>query len=327
MRIFSILTVFLSSLLLLAPESQAAITIKLAHANVPAHPMGQCFELFKKDLEERSNGEFEVQIYDSAKYGNVDAIVQGLQLGILQMATDAPNNLSIFDPKLMLFDMPYLIPNYESADLVTDGPIGQELAKSLEDNNILGLGYIDIGFRNIFSNRPVRNLEDAKGLKIRATHSKAHISLLNKLGMSPTPIVWSEVFTALQQGTVDGIDIDLNLAYFNNFHETVKFVTRTKSFYSGHLVMASKIFWNQLNDQQRKWIEESLAVAQKFERETIRNNEAMILEEMKKLGVEVIELSPEEQSRWQAIGAEIVEEYKDIVTPEAIEQIRATVKP
>ena len=99
------------------------------------------------------------------------------------------------------------------------------MAKSLEKQGIIGLGYIDIGYKHIFSNRPVRSLEDAKDLKIRSTHSKAHIAVLQALGMNPTPIAWGEVYTTLQQGTVDGIDIDLNLAYFNKFHEITKYVT------------------------------------------------------------------------------------------------------
>jgi len=187
-------------------------TIKLAHPNVPQHPMGEGYELFKKDLEERSGGVFKVDIYDSSKYGNFDAVVQGLQMNMLQMGSDATNNLSVFNPQMMFLDMPFIVPSYEASDLITDGPIGTRLAESLEKNGILGLGYIEIGFRQIFSSRPIRSLEDAKGLKIRATHSKAHIEILKSLGMNPTPVAWGEVYTALQQKTVDAIDIDLNLA-------------------------------------------------------------------------------------------------------------------
>lgn len=126
------------------------IIIKLAHPNVPQHPMGEGYELFKADLEKRSNNIFRVDIYDSSKYGNFDAVVQGLQMGVLQMGSDACNNLSVFNPQLMFLDMPFIIPTYEAADLITDGPIGKRLAGTLEKNNILGLGYIDIGFRQVF---------------------------------------------------------------------------------------------------------------------------------------------------------------------------------
>ena len=321
-RVLSLACLLLS---LVVSTGEAATVIKVAHPNVPAHPEGQAFELFKADLEKRSNGHFKVEIYDSSKYGNFDAVLQGLQMGVLQIGADAPNNFSVFNPKQMLFDMPWIIPDYESSDLITDGPLGQELAQSLQKNNVTGLGYIEIGFRNIFSSKPVRTLEDAKGLKIRATASKAHIGILKSLGMNPTPVAWGEVYTALQQKTVDAVDIDLNLGYFNKFHEITKYVTMSNSFYSPHLVLASNFFWNKLNDQEKTWIKESFAVMQKFERETIRKNEAMIKEEIKKAGGEIIELTPEERQRWVEATKNIYKEFSYAVPAEVITEIKDTI--
>ncbi len=308
-----------------SPVAAKEIVIKLAHPNVPQHPMGEGYELFKADLEKRSGGVFRVDIYDSSKYGNFDAVVQGLQMGVLQMGSDACNNFSVFNPQLMFLDMPFIIPSYEAADRITDGPIGKKLASALEKNGILGLGYIDIGFRQVFSSRPIRKLEDAKGLKIRATHSKAHIAILKALGMNPTPVAWGEVYTALQQKTVDAIDIDLNLAWFNKFPEITKYVTLTRSFYSGHLVLVSKPFWEKLEPQERTWINESFAVMQKFERNKIRSNESMIIQKIKETGGEVIELSSEERARWIKATEDVAPSFAYAVPPELIEEMRKTV--
>lgn len=325
MRLIRVLLALVLFLAFTVNGSHAAITIKLAHPNVPAHPMGQGYELFKSDLEKRSGGQFKVQIYDSSKFGNFDAVVQGIRMGVLQMGSDGVGNFSVFNPKLMMFDMPFLITNYEESDLITDGPLGQELAKSLENNNIMGLGYIEIGFKNIFSNRPVRSLEDAKNLKIRSTHSKAHIGLLQSLGMNATPVAWGEVYTALQQKTVDGIDIDLNLAYFNKFPEIAKYVTMTRSVYSPHLVMISKSFYTKLTDQQKAWIHESFAVMQKFERAEIRKNEAVIIKKIQEMGGEVIELTPEERNRWIEASKGVFEQFSTAVPPKTVQEIRDTV--
>lgn len=303
----------------------APTVIKLAHPNVAAHPMGQGYEFFKKDLEERSKGAFKVEIYDSSKFGNFDAVVQGLQMGVLQMGSDACNNLSVFNPKLMMFDMPFLINSYEEADLITDGPLGQELAKSLEKNKIIGLGYIDIGLRNIFSSRPVRNLEDAKNLKIRATYSKAHLAILGALNMNPTPVAWGEVYTALQQKTVDAVDIDLNLGYFNKFNEITKYITLTRSFYSPHLVLVSKPFFEKQSAEKQQWIRESFLVMQKFERDLIRSNEAMIIAKIKENGGEVIELSPEERARWIKATENVAPQFAKAVPASIIEEIKKTI--
>ena len=183
--------------------------IKLAHPNVPQHPMGQAFIKFKELIEERSNGEFRVDIFDSSKFGNFDSVVQGLQLNMLQMGSASTPNLSPFSNEFLIFDLPFLFPDYPSTDLITDGPIGMNSTKALEKSGIIGLGYIEIGFSNLWnSKRAIVTLEDAKGLKIRSTPSKAHIATLKALGINPTPISWGEVYTAMQQGTVDGIDID-----------------------------------------------------------------------------------------------------------------------
>ncbi len=318
--------VFFGSGLISEVNASNKIVIKIAHPNVPQHPMGQGYELFKTDLEERSGGVFSVDIYDSSKYGNFDAVVQGIQMGILQMGSDATNNLSVFNPQLMFLDMPFIVPSYEASDLITDGPIGQRLAESLDKNGILGLGYIEIGFRQIFSSRPIRSLEDARGLRIRATHSRAHIEILRSLGMNPTPVAWGEVYTALQQGTVDAIDIDLNLAWFNNFPEITKYVTLTRSFYSPHLVMFSKVFFEKLTSEQQNWIQESFLVMQKFQRETIRSNEAMIIEKIQAGGGEIIELSAEERQRWIDATSGVAPQFAKEVPPELIDEMKKTIE-
>lgn len=306
--------------------ANAETVIKLAHPNVPEHPMGQAFEYFKKLVEERSNGEFRVDIYDSSKFGNFDSVVQGLQIGLLQMGSASIPNLSPFSKDFLIFDMPFLFPNYEATDLITDGPIGEKAAQALSDTGIMGLGYIEIGFRHIFNNqRPIETLEDAKGLKIRSTPSKAHITTLNSLGTNPTPVAWSEVYTALQQKTVDGIDIDLNLAWFNNFHEVNKNLTLVGSTYSPHLVMISKIFYEGLTPDQQDMINEAFNEMKLYERQLIRENEKTIIEKMKEKGVTVIELSDDERARWVAAVQAVYDEFEEQIGTDLIERTRQTI--
>lgn len=305
-----------------AINAEAATTIKIAHPNVPIHPEAQAFELFKKELEKRSNGEFKVVIYDSSKYGNHDAVLQGLTMGVLQMGADSPANFSVFSEKLITFDLPFLFSSYEHADKIINGKIGAELGQTLEKNGVTCLGYFEIGFRQIFSNRPIRSLEDAKDLKIRATAAKTHLAFLQSVGMNPTPIAWGEVYTTLQQKTVDGVDIDLNLGYFNKFHETTPYVTLTNSVYCPHLVLINTKFWNKLTDQERQWIKESFDVAKAFNIKTNRENEAKIIEKMKSEGVEVIELTPEERQRWIDASKGVYDKFKDTVDMEKVTEIQ-----
>lgn len=214
--------------------------------------MGQGFEKFKELVETRSKGGMRVDIYDSSKFGNFDSVVQGLQYNMLQMGSASTPNLAPFSDEFLIFDLPFLFPDYESTDKITDGPIGRNATKALEKSGIIGLGYIEIGFRNLWNNqKAIVSLEDAKGLKIRSTPSKAHIATLKALGMNPTPVAWGEVYTALQQKTVDGIDIDLKLAWYNNFPEVNNNMTIVNSLYSPHLVMISKRFLESLTPEQK----------------------------------------------------------------------------
>lgn len=304
----------------------ADVEIKLAHPNVPDHPMGQGFEYFKELVEERSNGEIEVTIFDSSKFGNFDSVVQGLQSGLLQMGSASTPNLAPFSKDFLIFDMPFLIPSYEAADLITDGEIGQNAARALEPTGILGMGYIEIGFRHNFnSTKSVETLADMEGMKIRSTPSKAHIATLQSLGANPTPIAWSEVYTALQQQTVDGIDIDLNLAWANNFHEVTDNLTLVGSLYSPHLVMASQIWWMGLSPEHQELIETAFAEMQDFQRTKIRENEADILTKLADEGMTVVELSPEDRERFREASQSVIAEFESEIGADLIEKARTTI--
>ena len=314
------------SISLSAASAAGPIVIKLAHPNVPQHPMGQAFIKFKELLEERSKGEFRVDIFDSSKFGNFDAVVQGLQLNMLQMGSDSTPNLSPFSDEFLIFDLPFLFTDYPSTDLITDGPIGMNAAKALEKSGIIGLGYIEIGFRNLWNNnRAVAKLEDAKGLKIRSTPSKAHIATLKALGMNPTPISWGEVYTAMQQKTVDGIDIDLNLAWYNNFPEVNKHVTIVNSLYSPHLMMISKKFYESLTPEQQVLIAETFEEMKLYERKLIREGEQKILAQLKDKGVTVTVLTPEERTRWAEATTGVYAEFGDRIGKDLVKQAKATI--
>jgi len=325
--IFTLIAAISMVAMLAIPVAFSAPTvIKIAHPNVPQHPMGQCFEKFKELVEQRSDGRFRVDIYDSSKFGNFDSVVQGLQYNMLQMGSASTPNLSPFSDSFLIYDLPFLFPNYESTDLITDGPIGMGAAKALESSGIIGLGYIEIGFRNIWNNqKTINTMADAKGLKIRSTPSKAHIATLKALGMNPTPISWGEVYTALQQKTVDGIDIDLNLAWFNNFPEVNNNLTIVNSLYSPHLVMMSKKFMDGLSAEDKKMILDTFQEVKLYERKLIRDGEKEIMAKLADKGVSVTVLSDEERAKWAEATASVYEQFEDRIGKDLIEQVRATV--
>ena len=314
-RLLAVLCVFTLALCGV-PGAQAAKTIKIAYTNIPEHPQGVAFAKFKERLEAQSNGRFKVDLIDSGKYGNPDSIVKGLQMGVLQIGAESTSNFSVFDQRLMLFDMPYLFPSYEAADLILDGDVGKELSKSLEKNGCINMGYMELGFRQLFSSKPVKSLEDAKGLKVRATPSKAHIAILRSLGMNPTPMAWGEV---------DAIDVDINLGWFWRFYEVTKYMTLSRHFYTPHMVLVSKRFWSSLNAEDQKMISDIMTQCIKEQRQLSRQNEVEFLERMQKeCGMTVLDLTEQERERWIRSSKDVPAEFKDMIPPALIEQVLAT---
>ena len=300
----------------------AATTIKVA-INVPSeHHLAQAQQWFKKQIEDRTNGAFKVECIDSFKFGNHEALVQGLQMGVLAMIFETTSLLSVYSPTLMLFDLPYLIPSWEAADLIIDGPVGAKMAKDLERLGLVPMGYVENGFRQIISSRPVRKLEDNKGLKIRSTPSKIHIASLKSIQANPTPLAWPEVTTALQQKTVDGVDIDVNMGWYFRFVDYAKFITMSRHIYTPLNVVYSKKFWDALTPEHKKIFEEVTAAMIKEQRKVVRQGEVTFRERMiKEMGVEFIDLSPEELARWAEKACDVGMEFKNTVPLPAAQEI------
>ena len=177
------------SLLLPAAHAQAAPTVvKIALTQPTGHPTTDLIRgQFKKTIEEKTNGRFRIDVFDNYSFGNFEAVVQGLQFGMLQFAQESPSNLSIYDPKLMIFDLPYLMPDYDAVNILLDGKVGKELSRSLEKIGIKGMGWIALGTRFYWMNKPFHTMAEAKSMKIRATASKVHISMTKAFGMNPPP--------------------------------------------------------------------------------------------------------------------------------------------
>lgn len=148
------------SLLLPAAHAQAAPTVvKIALTQPTGHPTTDLIRgQFKKTIEEKTNGRFRIDVFDNYSFGNFEAVVQGLQFGMLQFAQESPSNLSIYDPKLMIFDLPYLMPDYDAVNILLDGKVGKELSRSLEKIGIKGMGWIALGTRFYWMNKPFHTM-------------------------------------------------------------------------------------------------------------------------------------------------------------------------
>jgi tripartite ATP-independent transporter DctP family solute receptor len=267
----------------------AALKIKLGVVTKPGSAQNIVAEKFKELIEKRSGGNIEVKIYHSASLGNETEILQQIQMNSIQMGVITSGPFDTFDPIARVIDYPFLFKDYSQVDRILDGPLGQEILKSLEGVEFKGLCFSENGFRNLTnSKRPVKRPDDVKGLKIRVMASALHRSIWQTLGANPTPMPWP-IYTELEQAVIDGQENPLWVIEVYKFYEIQKYMTLTRHVYSSHISVASLRWWNTLDPQTQNMIQKTIYEAAVFQRQDNRSQNARRLVFLKAKGMQVEE--------------------------------------
>jgi len=274
-----------------ATMASAAMKIKLAVVTKPGSAQNIVADKFKELVEERSNGEMKVKIFHSASLGNETEILQQIQMGTVEMAVITAGPFDTFDPIVRVVNYPFLFKDNDQADLILDGPLGQEIFKSLETSGFKGLHFSENGFRNLTnSKKPVKDPEDIKGLKIRVMASALHKTIWQTLGANPTPMPWP-IYTELEQGVIDGQENPLWVMEVYKFYEIQKYMTLTRHVYSSHIDVAGLKWWNSLSADKQTLIAGAIKDAALFQRADNRAKDAGRLAMLGEKGM-VIEKNP-----------------------------------
>jgi TRAP-type transport system periplasmic protein len=325
----------LATAVLMPGLAQAEIkdrTFRFAFQNAAEHPQGQGAKKFADLVEQKSGGKMKVRLFPSGQLGGDLPTVSALQGGTIDVTVLNAGLLVGQVKEFGLFDLPFLFESGKEADAVVDGPFGQKLAETLPAKNLVPLGYWELGFRNLTnSRRPVTKLEDIQGLKVRVVQSPLYIELFNTLGANAVPLPFPELYTALEQKTVDGQENPVTLINTSKFYEVQKHLTLTRHTYNPQMVIFSKRVWDRLDADEKKLIEEAAQEAKVFQREFSREQEGKALEAVKAGGMQVVELSPAEVARIrdkvQPVGKKFSEGVNEATLKElnaAIEKARAT---
>lgn len=249
-------------------EAQKPITLKAGIVIDQNHPYYFGIDKFREIVKEKTNGRIDVQIYHSSQLGSERDLIEGLGMGSVDLAAVSSAPVSSFVPKIAVFDLPYLFASREQAYKVMDGPIGQQFFEDLKNNKIVGLAYFENGFRNITnSKRPIEKPEDLKGIKIRVMESPVPIATFNAVGANATPMAWGEVFTALQQGTIDGQENPLPVIYTQKLFEVQEYLSLTEHFYAPALFLMSESTYSKLSAEEQKIVMEAAKEAAEYERQ------------------------------------------------------------
>ena len=303
------------------PAMAADITFKLGHIAVPSHPYGQGADKFAELVKEKSGGKIEVKVFPSSQLGGQKDLIEGLVFGAVDMALVGTAVLGQFQPQISLFDLPFLFEDRQHAYKSLDS-VGMELGKKLEVRGIKLLGYMENGIRHMTNNtRPINSPADLADLKMRVMTNKIFVEMMKSLGASPTPMAFSELYSAMQQGTVDGQENPSAHIFTKRFYEVQKYASKTAHAYSPEPLVVSMISWSKLNAEQKKIVEEAAQEAITWQRQISEEQDNKYWDQIKATGkMDVIEV---DRSKFSEATAPVITMFAKTVGQENIDKINA----
>lgn len=280
----SIVVMFLLSL----TGAAFALEIKFAHVVNEKDAFHVAAEKFKEIMEKNSNGEITVTIYPNAKLGDERTLLERMKMGIVDSAIITTGPIINFVPSYGVIDLPFLFRDPDHAYKVLDGSIGQKLLAEVESQGWKGLAFGERGFRNLTnSKRKVVTPEDIKGLKIRVMQNPVYVDSFRALGANAVPMAWTEVLTALQQGTVDGQENPLNVIVAFKLYEMQKYLSISRHAYAPAAILMSMKMWQKLTPAQQALAKNAAQGAAEFERDWNNKMEAGWLKDLESKGMVV----------------------------------------
>ena len=323
MKFKSLLLIILMVTMSMASE----YIIKFAYVVSPNTPKGKAASYFAKRVEELSHGKIKVYLYPNAQLGNDKVILRKMKFNDVQMAAPSFAKFTELVPQFGLFDLPFLFKDENHLHKVLDGKVGEKLKELIAKKGYKALAYWDNGFKELTdSKRPLIKPEDCKGLKFRVMGSQVLIAQFKVLGSIPVVLPFNEVYSALQQGVVDGEENTISNIYTKKFYEVQKYMTITNHGYLGYVVVISKKFWDKLPSYLKKIILKAMKETTSKERIWAKelNNEQFqkIKEYAKKTGkFEIDYLTPKQKALWVKKLKTIYPQFYPIIGKDLIEEV------
>ena len=306
----------LAGALLAGTALAADTTLKLGHLANEENTWHKAAVKFGEELSALTEGRIEVQVFPNESLGKEIDLINGMQLGTADM-TITGESLQNWAPLAAMLAVPYAYESIEEMDTVAAGEIGDRIEQQIvEKAQIRPIGYFARGPRHLTSNRPIKTPDDLNGLRMRVPNVPLFVAVWSALGAQPTPMAFSEVFTSLQNGTIEAQENPLALIQAASFHEVQDYVNLTEHVHSWIYLTISELTWNNLSPEDQEAVLEAARRAQEYERELFVEEEQKLVEELKAAGMEFVEVDKE------AFAAKA----KDAVLANVNEEIRPTVE-
>jgi tripartite ATP-independent transporter DctP family solute receptor len=302
-------------------DATAQTTLRINIAIAQNSHYGVAIDTFAREVEKRTGGRYKVQTFYSGALGAERESVEGVQLGTLDLTLTSTGPLPNFVPDVAILDIPFLFRDYAHARAVLDGPIGQELLTKFPPKGMIGLAWAENGFRHMTnSKRPVNQPEDLKGLKMRTMENPIHIEAYRQFGILPTPMAFTEVFTALQQGTVDGQENPLSVITSAKLDQVQKYLSLTGHVYSPAIFLMNKAQWDKLSEADRQAFVDAAKEGIKANRARVDEDERRAVADLRGKGMNVVENL--DKARFQAALAPVYADFGKRFGQENIDRIR-----
>jgi tripartite ATP-independent transporter DctP family solute receptor len=278
-------------------------TIKFGHLNNVGHPTSLGTQRFAELVATKSGGKLKVQEFPASALGSDMQQQSALQGGIQEMVAPSTTSLVGIVKEFGLIDFPFSVSSFAQADALLDGPFGKALLAKLPEKGLIGLGYWDLGFRNVTNSKhPITKPEDMEGLKLRVIPNPVFIQTFQALKANPVPMAFGELYGALESKAVDGQENPYAVILSNKFNEVQKYVSATNHVYASLIVLVSKKFWDKLSVTEQKILNDAAVEAQAYQRQVSRSAAQSAVAELQSKGMQYNELSKAEQARMSQIA-------------------------
>jgi len=288
-RLLKIVLSTIIILLMISCDSDSSIKhLKIGHGLDRTHPVHLAMEFLAERVYEKSNGKIEINVYPSQQLGTERECLELLQIGSLAMTKVSASVLEGFAPNFKVFSLPYIFRSDEHKFAFFESDLGMELLRSPKEFWLRGLCYYDAGSRSFYTiNKPILSPDDLTGLKIRTQESPTSVKLVNSFGGSATPISWGELYTALQQGVVDGAENNPPSFYLSRHYEVCKYYSLNEHTSVPDVLLISTIIWDDLSEEEQEWLEDAAMESYDYQKKLWQKATVEALEKVKEAGVEI----------------------------------------
>ncbi|MDW7673582.1 MAG: TRAP transporter substrate-binding protein [Bacillota bacterium] len=294
--------------------------LKAGHTLAPDHPYNDGMLKFAELVEQKTNGQIKIDVYPAAQLGSEREAIEGVQMGTIDITLVSTAPLAGFSDAFLALDLPFIFKDRTHAYKVLDGEIGQDMLSKLDGTGLIGINFWENGFRNLTNGeRPVVVPEDAKGLKVRTMENQIHMDSFRAIGADPTPMAFGELFTALQQKTVDGQENPLPIIWTSKFFEVQEHLALTGHFYAAVPLLINEKLFNSFSPEVQQAILEAAEEARDFERNIIKEMDESLLGDLKEAGMQVTE---PDKAVWEEAMKSVYDKYESKIGTDLIQKIK-----